>query len=218
MSRSDRLFALLHRLHDGQLHRAADLAGALAVSPRTIYRDMDTLAASGIPVTGTRGTGYRLAEVVALPPLSLSAAEIDALNLGIAIVAESADPDLHAAAASLAAKIDAALPQSATSPSDAWKTATLPTASAARGFSHLPAIRAAIKGRQKLGITTTHAPEIRTIRPLQLENWGRTWVLTAWCETSSAFAQFRTDLIETATPLPELFVNEPGKRLPDYQP
>ena len=99
MTRSDRLFRLLQLLHDGQCHRAGDLAAALGVSQRSIYRDMETLAAAGQPVTGTRGTGYRLADHVALPPLLLSAAEVEALNLGIAIVAESADPGLSPAEA-----------------------------------------------------------------------------------------------------------------------
>ena len=61
MARSDRLFDILTLLRDGQLHTAQALAARFDVSQRTLYRDMDTLAAAGVPVTGTRGTGYRLA-------------------------------------------------------------------------------------------------------------------------------------------------------------
>ena len=216
MTRSDRLFRLLQLLHDGQCHRAKDLAAALGVSQRSIYRDMETLAAAGQPVTGTRGTGYRLADHVALPPLLLSAAEVEALNLGIAIVAESADPGLSAAANALADKIDAALPQSATAPSDGWKSATLPAASAARGFSHLPVLRAAIGARQKLRVVLAYSPAPRVLRPLRLENWGRSWILTGWCETTGGFAELRTDMIAEAEPLPVLFADEPGKALADF--
>ena len=46
MKRADRLYRLMERLKDGSLHRAEDLARELGVSVRTIYRDMDTLAAA----------------------------------------------------------------------------------------------------------------------------------------------------------------------------
>ncbi|WP_420380662.1 HTH domain-containing protein [Marivita sp.] len=46
MKRSDRLYALMQRLKDGRLHTAEAMAQDLGVSVRTIYRDMDTLAAS----------------------------------------------------------------------------------------------------------------------------------------------------------------------------
>jgi len=47
-------------LRDGRLHRAQDLADKLEVSVRTIYRDMDTLVLSGVPVAGERGIGYMM--------------------------------------------------------------------------------------------------------------------------------------------------------------
>ncbi|MEP6062753.1 MAG: HTH domain-containing protein, partial [Marinomonas sp.] len=102
MSRSDRLFSILQILQDGALHTAGALAERLGVSQRTLYRDMDKLAASGVPVQGTRGTGYRLADLTALPPLMLTSPELEALNLGLAIAAQVADPDLKAAATRLA--------------------------------------------------------------------------------------------------------------------
>ena len=58
----------------------------------------------------------------------------------------------------------------------------------------------------------------QVVRPLKVENWGRFWVLTAWCEGTEGFATFRLDLIESAEALPELFVDEPGKTLADYLP
>ena len=57
MARKAPPFDLIDRLRDGATHRADTLAQALDVSVRTIYRDMDRLAASGVPVQGTRGTG-----------------------------------------------------------------------------------------------------------------------------------------------------------------
>ncbi|MFK7743493.1 MAG: helix-turn-helix transcriptional regulator [Roseobacter sp.] len=221
MRRSDRLFDIIQILRDGALHRAQDIATRLGVSVRTIYRDMDTLVASGVPVTGERGVGYMITEAVTLPPLTLTAAELEALNLGMAIVGEAADPDLKAAALSLADKIDAVLPTQVVAEADAWKFAVYPFADAARGFTHMPTLRAAIRARQKLRLTYTSkdgAVTSRTIRPLHMEYWGRIWTLTSWCELRSAHRVFRVDLIQTAEALPELFVDEPGKTLADYVP
>ncbi|MDX2484989.1 MAG: YafY family protein [Pseudodonghicola sp.] len=216
MTRTDRLLDLLRILRDGALHRAQDLSTRLGVSQRTIYRDMDRLVAAGVPVEGTRGTGYRLATRIVLPPLPLSQGELEALHLGLAIVAEAADSDLKSAAQSLADKIDALLPEETIAEAEAWKTALTPFADVARGLSHMAALRGAIRGRQKLRLTY-RAPDgglsRRTIRPLRLENWGRIWTLTAWCELREDFREFRLDLIEEAVPLPELFVDEPGKTL-----
>ncbi len=219
MRRTDRLFNIIQILRDGNLHRAQDIAEALEVSVRTIYRDMDTLTASGIPVQGERGVGYMVTSQITLPPLNLTTEELEALNLGMAIVAEAADPGLKAAATSLAAKVDAVLPVQTIAEADAWKFAVYPFADAARGFAHMPALRAAISARQKLDVqyqSIDGSFTRRTLRPLHMEYWGRVWTLTAWCELRNDFRVFRVDLIQDSTPLPALFVDEPGKRLQDY--
>ena len=220
MRRTDRLFELIQILRDGRLHRAADMAARLQVSLRTIYRDMDTLAASGVPVQGERGVGYRITAPVTLPPLNLTLAELEALHLGMAVVGEAADDELKAAARSLSAKIDAVLPEDRSSPPTGWGFAVYPFADAAAGFQHMPSIRAAIRARQKLRIVyrpLTGEVGERTVRPLQMEYWGRVWTVTCWCETSNGFSVFRVDRIERLTVLPALFVEEQGKTLMDYE-
>ena len=221
MRRTDRLFDIIGILRDGKLHRAQDIAARLEVSIRTIYRDMDTLVASGVPVQGERGVGYMITEAITLPPLTLTVAELEALNLGMTIVAEATDPDLKAAALSLADKVDAVLPTQTIAEADAWKFAVYPFADAARGFAHMPTLRAAIRARQKLRLVYTSkdgAVTTRVVRPLHMEYWGRVWTMTAWCEWRAAFRVFRVDLITSAEALPELFVDEPGKTLADYRP
>jgi predicted DNA-binding transcriptional regulator YafY len=220
MPRSDRLYQIIRLLHDGQRHRAEDMAAALNVSQRTIYRDMDTLMATGLPIEGERGVGYRIGATITLPPINLTTQELEALNLGIAIVAQSPDPDLRAAADALAHKIDAGLPTETIAPARAWKFVTSPFADATRSFAHIPVIRAAIVARQKLDIryhVEDGSLSRHTVRPLNLEYWGRVWTLTAWCESHSKFSEFRIDLVAETTPLPALFVDEPGKRLEDFQ-
>ncbi len=218
MRRNDRLYRLIQILRDGRVHQARDMARTTGVSERTIYRDMDILVASGVPVLGERGLGYRMTAPVTLPPLNLTLAELEALHLGLAAVAGGGDEDLREAARSLSAQIDAALPEDRSGPSAGWGFAVYPFADAAAGFRHMPTIRSAIRARQKLAVESDETSGRRVIRPLKLDYWGRVWTVTCWCETRSDFATLRIDRIDRLTVLPALFIEEKGKSLADFQP
>ncbi|MBM1219378.1 HTH domain-containing protein [Ponticoccus sp. SC2-23] len=218
MPRTDRLYDLIQILRDGRLHRAQDLADRLGVSLRTIYRDMDTLMASGVPLEGNRGLGYRATADMTLPPLNLTMAELEALHLGLAVVNEAGDAELGDAARSLSAKIDAILPEDRSAPPSGWGAAVYPFAQATLGFQHHAAIRAAIRARQKLRLMTDDGPATgEIVRPLHLEYWGRLWMMTAWSETDGDFRTIRLDTISQVVVLPQLFVEEEGKSLADFR-
>ncbi|MFN3972989.1 MAG: helix-turn-helix transcriptional regulator [Gemmobacter sp.] len=110
MKRDDRLFDLIRILRDGRLHTAAELAAALGVSTRTIWRDMGVMAATGLPVTGGRGLGYILRAPLMLPPTMLTQDELDALVEGLGLVA-AGEGTRARAARSLLAKVATLLPQ-----------------------------------------------------------------------------------------------------------
>ncbi len=217
MRRADRLYALMTRLKDGRLHRAEDLARALGVSLRTIYRDMDTLAGSGVPIEGERGRGFTARAMTTLPPLNLTDDELEALHLGLAAVGAADMDRISAAAESLSKKIEAVLPEDTGMAAKRFGFATYPFAEAAEGFRHMPAFRAAIRARQKLRVTLTDEEAARDVRPLHLDYWGRIWTAVVWDETGGGFATFRIDRVRDLSPLPGLFVDEPGKRLQDYR-
>lgn len=214
MRRADRLMSLIQLLRDGDLHRAEDLARQTDVSLRTIYRDMETLAASGVPIEGERGIGYRVTAAITLPPLNLTMTEVEALHIGLMTVSNAKDDELSNAAQTLAAKIDAVMPEDRSRAPTGHNFAIYPFADAARGFQHLPVIRQAIRTRQKL--TATINGKERTLRPLQLDYWGRLWTCVVWCETTKGFDELRVDQIEKIRTLPGLFVDEKGKNLSDF--
>lgn len=214
MRRADRLMSLVQILRDGALHRAGDLAAAVDVSLRTIYRDMETLAASGVPIEGERGVGYHVTAAITLPPLNLTMTELEALHLGLLAVESGQDRELAAAAQSLTRKIDAVLPEDRNRAPATVGFAVYPFADAAKGFQHLPQIRQALRTRQKLSVT--HKGTDRTVRPLQLDYWGRLWTCVVWCETRRGFDDIRVDEITALRVLPSLFVDEPEKSLKAY--
>ncbi|MEM9968646.1 MAG: WYL domain-containing protein [Pseudomonadota bacterium] len=218
--RQNRLAELITILGDGDLHQAESLAETLKVSARTIYRDMQHLMAAGVPVSGTRGTGYRVTEAISLPPLKLQPAEFEALKLGLTIVAEAADETLKSASEMLLEKIDAATPLQRVATAFDWQAALPPFSDPTRNLKHMPLLRSAIKARQKVSIKYfaadgTHVE--RHVRPLHLDYWGRVWRLITWCETKHDFVVHRLDVMTHTQALPALFEEEHGKTLAAYQ-
>lgn len=215
MRRTDRLFDLIQTLRDGRLHTARAMAETLEVSVRTIWRDMATLVASGLPVEGERGVGYILRKPITLPPLTLTPEEVQALTLGLQLVTEGADPSLAGASASLSGKIAAVVPQrlGVGSRTDTW---VFPGTEAMAAARHLPGLRRAIRLRETLRIAYRDgegALSDRRIRPLVLEFWGRVWTLASWCETRGNFRSFRVDRMDTVLTSGETFADEPGRDL-----
>jgi len=88
MNRLDRLFGILLWLRGGAPVAADDLARRFEVSRRTIYRDIETLSALGVPVFARRGYrgGLQLLEGYFLPPLMLTPGEAVSLLLGLTLL------------------------------------------------------------------------------------------------------------------------------------
>jgi predicted DNA-binding transcriptional regulator YafY len=71
----DRTLAILTQLQSKKIVRAQELAERFGVSLRTIYRDMRSLEASGVPLYGEAGTGYSLVDGYKLPPVMFTREE-----------------------------------------------------------------------------------------------------------------------------------------------
>src|SRR5690242_14074050 len=80
MRRADRLFRIVQRLRRRGATTARQLADALEVSERTVYRDIRDLTTSGVPIQGEAGVGYAL-DRSELPPLMFDEEEIEALQV-----------------------------------------------------------------------------------------------------------------------------------------
>ncbi len=112
---------------------------------------MATLMASGMPVEGERGVGYILRAPITLPPMMLTASELEVLRQGLRHVATSDDPLLARAAKTLAAKVASVTPQPiGPEPDDLFQT---PNREASRAAPHLPLLRRAIREKEVLSIT-----------------------------------------------------------------
>lgn len=227
MRRADRLFEIIQLLRRRPTVRARELAEALEVSERTIYRDIADLMASGVSIEGEAGIGYVLKAGFDLPPLMFKEQELEALVLGARMVEAWADSELATAATDAIAKIEAVIPEAlkaymantallAPASTHGVETSTVGVAAVAHDLKEL---RHAIRNRQKIRFRYTDVlgqPSERTVRPLSLAFFGPVWILAAWCELRDNFRTFRVDRIEELQELEERFRNENGKTLHDF--
>ncbi|TNF86326.1 MAG: YafY family transcriptional regulator [Gammaproteobacteria bacterium] len=219
MRPADRLFQIVLLLGRGRVVTAKTLAERLEVSERTIYRDIQDLAASGVPIEGEAGVGYVLRRGYQVPPLMFNEEELQALVFGADVARSWGDAEMAKAADSILAKVDAVLPEKLRPALDSHRLVVPDTNMNERTTELLGEVRDGINRRVRIFLDYSDASEQGTERivwPLTLLYWGKTWTLGAWCELRQAFRSFRIDRISTLNVLNSTFPDEEGKRLEDY--
>jgi predicted DNA-binding transcriptional regulator YafY len=216
--RADRLFRIVQRLRRRGVTTARSLAEDLGVSERTVYRDVRDLVLSGVPVLGEAGVGYALPRGYDLPPLMFNEEEIEALVLGARVVQSWADPQLRAAAGDVLAKIEAVLPPALR---DRLTASALlsPGIRLSRAIAaELGTLRTAMHEKRKIRfqyIDRAGAATSRTIWPLALAFWGKSWSVAGYCELRQDFRNFTAERVTGLTVLDEKFPDVAGRTLRD---
>lgn len=214
--RSSRLFDIIQTLRNARAPVAArQIAQALEVSKRTIYRDIVTLQATGVPIEGEAGLGYVMRAGYDLPPLMFTAEEIEAVVVGLSLLARTGDAGLQAAAIRVAGKISDVLP-------DSRDRLLEMTPLLVSGWTSVPppgvdcnAVRKAIREEHELLIRyrDVDARETdRKVRPVALVYYVDCVILAAWCELRGDFRHFRLDRLIACTPTESFFKGD-GPRL-----
>lgn len=218
MRRADRLFRIVQLLRTRKLSTAADLAGELEVSTRTVYRDVQDLLESGVPIEGEAGVGYRLQKGFELEPMTFTVDELEALVLGARLVEAWGDPELGVAVRSAMSKIESVLPEPLQA--SMLKTALFgPPYRASRESSEvLRSLRRAIGNERwaALGYVDGEGKKTeRTVAPLGLYFWGKQWLLAAYCLLRQDYRSFRVDrVVALADTAPDLARLPPGADVP----
>lgn len=218
MRRADRLFQIVQFLRTRRITTAKWLAEELQVSERTIYRDVQDLSLSGVPIEGEAGVGYILRKGFDLPPLMFSNEEIAALILGMRLVKTLADPGLARAADRVANKVESVLPDRLKQQfENSHLFAPMKLISPDVGLA-MAQVRSAIENKFKLEIDYQRQDgqgSTRKIWPLGLFFWGSSWTVGSWCELRDSFRVFRLDRIQKLNTLDENFPQQAGRTIED---
>lgn len=219
MRRADRLFQIVQYLRGGRLWTSAQLAERLEVTPRTIYRDMADLMASGVPIDGEAGVGYILRDGYDLPPLMFNTEEIVALVAGARLIRAFGGAQMAAGAEEALAKINTVLPDAARTRAEAVQVHAMDqTGLTDETRALLDRIESAANARHRLILSYREdagAETTRTIRPFGIWFWGRVWTAVGWCELRDDFRMFRVDRI-AAMEEGDIFRYESGKTFRDF--
>lgn len=217
MRRADRLFLLVNTLRGRRRAVPARvLADDLAVSLRTVYRDVADLQRSGIPIEGEPGVGYMLRKGADLPPLAFDADELEALIVGLRFARAFAGTRVGAASMRARLKIEAVVPP------DVYARASRVAIRAPGGCGErssgfgdrLDALNLAIADRRLLRLRYVSADgeeSVREIEPLCVLFWGGSWTLAGWCRLRGDFRQFRLDRMHECAPTGDVCAPDPAR-------
>lgn len=216
MRRADRLFQIVQYLRGGRLVTAAMLAERLEVSDRTIYRDIVDLQSTGVPIDGEAGIGYIMRSGFDLPPLMFTREEIVALVTGARMVRAWGGTAMMAAAEEALVKIETVLPEKERDRVGGAKIFAPEMGLGDKTREVIDSCEVAIEARDILSFDyhdQEGAATNRTVQPLGLWFWGKTWTLVAWCELRNDFRMFRLDRIEKLTKTGHTYTVAPERSL-----
>lgn len=219
--RATRLVSLLLLLQTrGQL-TAADIAERLEVSVRTVHRDVDSLAAAGVPVEAVRGPagGYRLAGGYRTRLTGLTGNEAEAL-FAAGVTGPAAELGLGGELAAARLKLLAALPselqERAARAQRLFHLDARGWFRAEDSVPHLPVLASAVWRGCRIRMRYREGARVvqRTVDPLGLVLKAGAWYLVA--HRVAGMRVYRVSRVVSAHPLEETCERPHGFELPAY--
>lgn len=221
MRRVDRLFEIIQLLRQvRQPMTAAVLAERLEVNIRTVYRDIAALQGMRVPVEGAAGIGYVMRRGYDLAPLMFDVEEVEAVVVGLSLLARTGDVALQDAARRANAKIAEILPEPRRAEAQGSHLAVSDWGAEPPDLIDMAAVRKALREHRALKIAyrdeTGDATE-REILPIALVYYVQVAVLAGWCRLRQDFRHFRIDRIQFLEPLSETFEKDAARLRADWE-
>ncbi len=203
MTRDDRLMAIVLMLRARNRVTARQLARIFNVTERTIYRDMQALMDTDVPIAATPGVegGYELREGYYIPPIMLNKDEAVALYLGGTFIADRKGTPFRESIRTALEKLEPLLPQTAREPAAITKdhvrwdvSDESPTEQQA---GHLRMLTEAIQRQKCVHIRYEIGDRVteRTVSPYGMVYNDGKWYLVGYCHLREDQRMFRVDRI-----------------------
>ena len=203
MDAAVRLLRLLSLLQARPQWPGEELAERLAVTTRTLRRDVARLRSLGYPVDGDAGVGggYRLGTGGRLPPLLLDDEEAVAIAVGLRLATSTGVSGVEDAAVAALAKLDQVLPVRLRERVSAVQTSTVqfpgPDVPTVDGDVLVAVATGCRRGEGLRFSYRNHAgqPSERSVEPYQIVHTGRRWYLVGRDRDRQDWRTFRVDRI-----------------------
>lgn len=192
---------------------ATELAERFGVSTRTIYRDIDVLSTSGVPVVSMQGAngGISILEDYTLNRTSLSEKESENIIFALQAMQVTKYPEID----TILDKLGSLFRNSATD----WISIDFsPWGSNPNEYNKFETIRTAVIQSKMIEVDYINAfnqKSHRKLAPLRLIFKGQAWYLWAFCHDRRDFRTFRISRMKDVQPIDETFersslVNQTG--------
>jgi len=203
LKRFDRTLAILVLLQSRRLVKAQQLSERFGVSLRTIYRDIRSLEAAGVPIIGEAGQGYTIMEGYRLPPVMFTREEAGSFVAAEKLMQKFSDAGLGRYFESAMNKVKSVLKGGEKD----WIAALEGKVWAAPGhelfnqaipdaleilFESIAAQKQVFLKYQSFGAAVASS---RFIEPVGVFHENAHWYLYAFCHLRDEYRQFRTDRI-----------------------
>ena len=201
--RFDRIVAILIQLQSKKIVKAQELADRFEVSLRTIYRDIRTLEASGVPIYSEAGVGYALMGGYRLPPVMFTREEASSFIAAEKLMQKFTDKTLGNHYASAMYKLKAVLRsddkdwvsniesnvlmQSSEKLFNDKSPNTLATLF--ESIAEKTQVTLSYEAIQSEGIT------VRNIEPVGIFHDNNNWYVFGYCHLRKEYRQFRADRV-----------------------
>ncbi|WP_241244364.1 helix-turn-helix transcriptional regulator [Flagellimonas marinaquae] len=218
VKRFDRIVAILIQLQTKRIVKAQELADRFDVSLRTIYRDIRTLEASGVPIVSEAGVGYSIMEGYRLPPVMFTREEAGSFVAAEKLMQKFTDKSLGAYYESAMFKLKSVLrgkekdwvealeSQVSIVPGQVLFNADVPDA--------LEILFESIAERKQVFLRyeslREETPSERQIEPVGLFHENGFWYILGYCHLRTDYRHFRTDRIHKITRTSLDFILEHG--------
>jgi len=218
LNRFDRTLAILILLQSKKLIKAQDLADRFDVSLRTIYRDIRSLEAAGVPIIGEAGVGYSIMDGYRLPPVMFTKEEAASFVAAEKLMQTFTDASLGAYFETAIHKVKSVLrgqekdwitaleKQIRAAPRSEPFNKKIPNALEIL-FNSIAEQKQVTLEYRSLASTTA---SIRTVEPVGVFYESERWYLLAFCLMRNDYRQFRTDRIITIKRIDQNFTRKHG--------
>ncbi len=203
--RFDRIIAILIQLQSKKIVRAQELADRFEVSLRTIYRDIRTLEASGVPIYGEAGIGYSLVDGYRLPPVMFTREEASSFIAAEKLMQQFIDKELGQHYQSAMFKLKSVMQNADKDWLSGIESKVLIQPPSGNLFNEkVPNAMAVLfksiadKTRVVLDYQAFEAetPLARTIEPVGIFHDHNNWYVFGFCHLRNDYRQFRADRIQ----------------------